>query len=452
MQRIRFRIVLPTIFGFLAVALFVWDYENSRVVASMGMGWDTGPPIWPYRAVELFSYAVNVPAYVISWPILKILNLRTFDLQYAVWFPVILAWWWWVGSYIDFGLLGRRSYSHRRLVAGTFLAGSSFLLLVAAYVAFEEYQWVRNYWQGHPPIYALLFLRTIGPMVWCFFLAVAFVQGATRLLRREPPRAFNPNGYRTYLHCVALFCINTTGIACLDRIFSPPADPNSCEADHLYRLGCVHGTVTDESQRPVGHLEVNLIPTFKQGNARWYGTRSEWTDEEGRYKFNRIEAGQYILAVNSFERTAGPDEDRPFASLYYQRAADESGSEPVIVNAASVTNLLPLKVRRLDVATLSVNVVWENGARPERSNVVVHNTRYFGLLANAKQVDHGKGTIKLPRGFEYEANVSVECDGGKVVEQRESKPDQRIMLTDGSSLPELTFVLPGSPCVLWEPR
>lgn len=157
MQRIRFRIVLPTILSFLAVALSTWDYENSRVLASMGMGWDTGPPIWPYRAVKLFS-AVNVPAYVISWPVLKIPNLQTFELQYAVWFPIILAWWWWVGSDIDFGLLGHPGYSHPRLVAGILLAGSLFLLLLASHVAFEEYQWVRDYWQATHPFMRFFFL------------------------------------------------------------------------------------------------------------------------------------------------------------------------------------------------------------------------------------------------------------------------------------------------------
>src|SRR2546430_841395 len=99
MRSVRLRLLLPIIFGFLALALFTWDYENERVIASMGMGWDTGPPVWPYRVVPSISYAVNAPAYVISWPILKLLHLRTYSLQYAVWFPAILVLWWWVGRH-----------------------------------------------------------------------------------------------------------------------------------------------------------------------------------------------------------------------------------------------------------------------------------------------------------------------------------------------------------------
>jgi len=268
MRSIRFRVVLPLTLGFLALALFAWDYENERVVASMGMGWDTGPPIWPYRAVPLFSYAVNTPSYEISRPILKLLDLRTSSLQYAVWFSAIMALWWWIGTSIDFGLLDRRSYSHPKLVAGILFAGAVFLLSLAAHVGLDEYRLFQQYWPGHPPIYAILLLRAAGPILWCFFLAGAFVRSAFHLIRREPPPLVsNPFGYRAFLFCAALLCLNATGIFHLDRVLSPPVDRNSCEVDRLYRLGCIHGTVSDESGKPVGHIEVNLIPTFKTGNA-----------------------------------------------------------------------------------------------------------------------------------------------------------------------------------------
>ena len=414
MKRIRFRIVLPTIFGFLAVALFSWDYENSRIVASMGMGWDTGPPMWPYRAVPLFLYAVNAPAYVISGPILKLLDLRTYWLQDAVWLPVIVALWWWVGTCIDFGVLGRRSYSHRTLMAAILVVVSVVLLLVATSVGFDEYRWARDYWRGHPPIYAVLFLRTIGPMLWCLSFAAVLVRAAVRLVRNEsPPSVLNPHGYRAALLCAALLCVNATGIEYLDRILSPPVDPNFCVSDRLYRLGCVHGTVTDVSEKPVSHIEVNLIPTFKTGNARWIGTKSEWTDEQGRYNFNGMESGKYILAVNSFEASAGPDEQRPFATLYYRNAEDAMAAEPVMVTQPSATSLAPLKVRRLKRATIGVNVLWEDGTRPGRSNIVLHNTRYSELLSPAKQVDNGAGRIDLLEGFEYEVNASVTCTGAR---------------------------------------
>jgi len=186
MRNIRFRVVLPILFGFLAVVLFSWDYQNERVVESMGMGWDTGPPMWPYRAVQIISYAINAPAYVISWPILKLLEPRIYSLQYAVWFPAIVALWWWVGRSIDFGLLGSRNYSHWKLIAASLLIGAVAVLSLATYIGLDEYHWAQQYWRGDPPVYAFLFLRAAGPMLWCFFFAAAFVRSAARLVKRRP--------------------------------------------------------------------------------------------------------------------------------------------------------------------------------------------------------------------------------------------------------------------------
>jgi hypothetical protein len=98
MRSIRFRVLLPIIFGLLALAFFAWDYENERVVASMGMGWDTGPPMWPYVAVPLFTHAINAPAYAIVWPILRLFALWRPVWEYPIAFPLIVGLWWWVGG------------------------------------------------------------------------------------------------------------------------------------------------------------------------------------------------------------------------------------------------------------------------------------------------------------------------------------------------------------------
>jgi len=50
------------------------------------MGWDMGPPFWPYQAIYLLLFTINAPAFVLSMPILKLLNLQTLSLQYGVWF------------------------------------------------------------------------------------------------------------------------------------------------------------------------------------------------------------------------------------------------------------------------------------------------------------------------------------------------------------------------------
>ena len=186
MRRLPRRVLLPIVFGVLALVLFVWEYENDRVVESMGMAWDTGPPMWPYVAVPLVSYAINAPAYIVCWPILKLLSPGALWVQYVVWFPAIVMLWWWVGTRMDFGLLGRRRYSSTRLLTAVLVVGALALLALSVRLALGEYRLFQNYWPPNPPIYALLLLRAIGPIAWCLCLAAVFVRSAIRLKTHRP--------------------------------------------------------------------------------------------------------------------------------------------------------------------------------------------------------------------------------------------------------------------------
>ena len=181
--RVRFRLVLPILSGFLAVLLMTWDYENNRMVGLMGMGWDMGPPFWPYQAIYLLLFTINAPAFVLSMPILKLLNLYTLTLQYGVWFPAILGWWWWVGTRIDFGLLGRRHYRHAKLFASILSIASLGLLYIAASATLGEVRWWMEYGRNSSPFRVPTLLRTVGPVLWCLVLAGGCLIAANRLFR-----------------------------------------------------------------------------------------------------------------------------------------------------------------------------------------------------------------------------------------------------------------------------
>jgi hypothetical protein len=233
---------------------------------------------------------------------------------------------------------------------------------------------------------------------------------------------------------------------------NPPFNYNECEVDRLYGLGCVHGTVVDESGKPISHIEVDLIPIGKTGDARWYGTHSEWTDEQGRYNLNRREAGEYFLGVNAFSSFGAPDAERPFATSYYPAAENEAEAVPIKISRSSPLRLLPIRLRKLEVATIKINVLWSDGTRPERSNIYFKNILYPRHGGTAPQIDNGIGEFRVPKGFEYDAAASVECDAGKIIESRESLPYQRIKVADGVTPAEMTFIIPGPRCTLWEPK
>jgi hypothetical protein len=448
--QIRFRLVLPLVFGFLALVLMTWDYENNRMVGLMGMGWDMGPPFWPYQAIYLVLFTINAPAFVLSMPILKLLNLDTLSLQYWIWFPAIVAWWWWIGIRIDFGVLGHRHYRHAKLIAGLLTTASLGLLYVATRATLTEVQWWMEYGSNSSPYCVPTLLRTVGPVLWCLVLAGGCSIAAKRLFQgRIAPATVNRRKYHALVIGAALVGLYVFAIHSWDKALNPPFNYNECAIDRLYGLGCVHGTIVDESGKPISHIEIDLIPVHKTGEARWYGTHSQWTDALGRYNFNRIEAGEYFLGANAFSSSGAPDAERPFATAYYPASEDESGAVPLKVARSSPLRLSSLRLRKLDVVTIKINVLWPDGTRPERSNIYFKNILYPRHGGTAPQIDNGAGEFRLPKGFEYDAVASVECDAGKVIESRESRPDQRIKVADGFTPAVMTFVIPGPPCVLW---
>ena len=101
------------------------------------------------------------------------------------------------------------------------------------------------------------------------------------------------------------------------------------------------------------------------------------------------------------------------------------------------------------MVTIKINVLCADGTPPELSNIYFKVIAYPRHGGTAPQIDNGTGRFTLPKGFEYDAVASVECDAGKVIESRESRPDQRIKVADGPFPAEMTLVIPGPRCALW---
>ena len=100
----RLRILLPAVVGGLSIPLIFWDIHNARVIESMGMGWDMGPPVWPYQASDVLLRLLNGPAYSIAMPIANVLRFPA-PLHFIVVAPLILIWWWFSGLTLDRGMV-----------------------------------------------------------------------------------------------------------------------------------------------------------------------------------------------------------------------------------------------------------------------------------------------------------------------------------------------------------
>jgi hypothetical protein len=216
--------------------------------------------------------------------------------------------------------------------------------------------------------------------------------------------------------------------------------------------GLVRGTIVDEADMPVRGIEVELIPANKTGDERWYATKREWTDAVGQYQFSHADPGDYFVAVL---KHGAPDARHPFVGVYYPAAEDELTADRVLVTEPSSTELLPMHLRRLETVTLKISVTFEDGTRPNWTNLLFHNLSYPDQAVigdEAPGIQDGHGEFTLPNGFEYYARAKVDCDAGQKIETRESRPVQRIKVADGLTVEDLTFIIPGSACKLWSPK
>lgn len=229
----------------------------------------------------------------------------------------------------------------------------------------------------------------------------------------------------------------------------------SGDADEGQReiTGALSGTVVDENNVPVYAIDVTLTPVG--GTAAAANESSDnlknWTEKDGSYEFVRLKPGEYILGV---EARGAPTGERPFRTSYYPGTDRKESSEPVRVQGNLKIELQPLRLKRLQTATIKIHVKWEDGTPVERSNLLFHNLSFpdQGVIGDeAPQITNGEGEFVVPLGFEYYARAGVWCDGGTKIDMRESRPVQQLRI-DATHIPqELTFVMHSSPCKLWTP-
>ena len=449
-MRRRFRVILPVVFGLIAVSLMTWDLRYQRALESVFTASDIGRPVWPCQAPSLLLVALNAPVFALAAPILNLFHLEIPELRYLVLLPAVLLWWWWLGTRIDFGILGRRHYRHPKLLAG-------FLAMVAVALCYggirglvDAVSWWQAYGRHEFPTSLWLLAESTGASPWCLALAGGCVLAAVRLHQQRFPATGPTNAKPAMLAlAVALIWFVAVGIL-LVRHRGRTRDPDSCVTNQ--HTGCIHGTIADPIGKPLQSIRVELLPAENSGDARRYSRLPEWTDNAGRYSFDQLEPGRYLVAVHYND---APDSAEPLATALYPGVETESGAERIAVNAASRVMLGQLRLRSLSLATISVEVVWPDGSRPKRSNLLFHNLSYphQAVIGDvAPEVLDGRGAIRLPEGFDYYARAKVDCDAGTTIESRESRPVQQIKVGGGVTPQKLVFTIPGPPCKLWVPE
>jgi hypothetical protein len=165
--------------GILSLPLMLWDIHNGAVIASMGMAWDTGPPIWPYQASDILLRFLNGPAYSIAMPIANFLKLAA-PRHHLLVFLAILIWWWFLGFTLDRGSAWKKAHWRWPLMGMLAVLIALFLWTAVAADALRLWSQAGAF---RPPS-TLLILRFLCPATWFITLASLLVGATRRVLTR----------------------------------------------------------------------------------------------------------------------------------------------------------------------------------------------------------------------------------------------------------------------------
>jgi len=169
--------------GTISVPLVIWDIHNTEVIYSVGMGWDTGAPVWPYRTPEILLWLLNFPAHVIAQPIANLMDLVA-PKHHLLLLPSTLLWWWLVGLVLDRQSMQSRGSLRWQFVAGLVVMSATFSSL-AAYILIDAFRWWFQYGNGFWNATTFLMLRFLTPVIWFVAFASLIAVCARRGRRSE---------------------------------------------------------------------------------------------------------------------------------------------------------------------------------------------------------------------------------------------------------------------------
>jgi protocatechuate 3,4-dioxygenase beta subunit len=125
--------------------------------------------------------------------------------------------------------------------------------------------------------------------------------------------------------------------------------------------GRITGAVIDADGKPVGrNVQVSIIAADDADKPiSTLIHRSEYTDELGRYKFDGVPPGRYILGIGI---AAAPTKHTPYSKIYYPKGNFPSQTNIIEIAKGQKLNELNLRLEpRLKAATITGVVVDENG-------------------------------------------------------------------------------------------
>jgi hypothetical protein len=441
------------VFGLVSAALMAWGlYVEPRCVF-----YDAGRPFWPCEAPGFALRLLSAPPIVVAQLLANTWDAAPSYFAYITELPFILLWWWFVGTRLDFGILGVGRYRLRRVWLSFFIATFALLLTIFGWSQWEDVQFYRTYpsVDGNPFLASIKNLRLLPLRLWLLVLIFAFGLAALRVARgrtgQTDRKLASPHMTRLFGLGLALYCACAAG-----AVWHSKLEEQRRQADYDLHRMIIQGRVLDDRGSPVYAIKVDLVPILKNGEIPhgtipYDETASDFTNKNGEYLLSPGQAGRYVISV---QWDAPPSTSHPFLTRYYPNSADLKHAETLEITPAQHLTLNLIQLHRLELVRVPVSVSWSDGKPEPDAYLLFTNIQYpqFGAIGNEALHPSDDGTVSLPIGFDYGATAQVDCDDGPKINSAYT-PRLTFSLRSASvQIQPLHFVLPGNPCRVWHPH
>lgn len=185
---------------------------------------------------------------------------------------------------------------------------------------------------------------------------------------------------------------------------------------YLTWAGQIDGRILDERGEPQPGVTVNLFPSDADPKelASSSHTLTAYSKEGGRYAFDRLPPGRYLLVVNPH---GGPTIDAPpFPRVFYPGTEDPAQAAPVTVGEGERVEDRDIRLtRRLVEREVSGVVVWPDG-RPAKgaSALLTRPTQPWPQVGFPVTTDEqGRFTLKGFEGETFHITATVNLENGR---------------------------------------
>jgi len=168
------------------------------------------------------------------------------------------------------------------------------------------------------------------------------------------------------------------------------------------------GRVLNPQGLAVPKAEIFMIEADKERyRGHW---DAAYSDEEGKYSFNLIPPGRYVLIIRYDGMTS---QNRPFPTIYYPGVSDKSQAKVFAIGEGQVVDNYDLQVPPMPTeGDVQGIVVWADG-RPAAGARVEYEMSGQAIMYGAKVDEQGHFSFKAYQDLKLTLRASIEIEKGK---------------------------------------